>query len=116
MRPVTPPLMYQPMPGAAQQPQVMFVPPPQPQMAFGPQPVMYGQPGPMYASTRSTGTTYYTTSSTSFSGGYPNRRDGREWGSNQLIDYWPPRGNSNRGKRRCVRLVLMRALSAARYW
>ncbi|KAL1476611.1 hypothetical protein MTO96_018374 [Rhipicephalus appendiculatus] len=27
MRPVTPPMMYQPMPGAAQQPQMVFVPP-----------------------------------------------------------------------------------------
>ncbi|KAH7967867.1 hypothetical protein HPB52_003606 [Rhipicephalus sanguineus] len=70
MRPVTPPMMYQPMPGTAQQPQMMFARPPspppmmapmmppvrmQPQqfmqqpppMAFAPQPQMMFGPTPM---------------------------------------------------------------------
>ncbi|XP_049522541.1 uncharacterized protein LOC125945032 [Dermacentor silvarum] len=82
MRPVTPPMMYQPMAGPVPQPQMMFAPPPspppmmapmmpqqfmqqpppmafapQPQMAFGPPPpppMMYGPAGPMYASTSQT--------------------------------------------------------------
>ncbi|XP_037568087.2 uncharacterized protein LOC119448956 [Dermacentor silvarum] len=138
MRPVTPPMMYQPMAGPVPQPQMMFAPPPspppmmapmmpqqfmqqpppmafapQPQMAFvppPPPPMMYGPAGPMYASTRSPATTCYAPS---YSGGYPDRRDSRDWDSDRMdqeSDYRPPRRKSSRGKGRSVWLVLLRTV------
>ncbi|XP_075742625.1 arginine kinase-like isoform X1 [Rhipicephalus microplus] len=118
VRPVTPPMMYQPVPGAAQQPQMMLAAPasppqmmagmmqpmglqPQqfmqqpPSMAFAPQPQMaFCSPPMMYGQP---GSMYASTS-----GGYPNWRDGRDWDSDQPSIYRPLRGRSSRSNRRVV--------------